>query len=65
MIIDILFAAMALFFVVSLARPTPLSVIVNFGASMLGYGIVLLQMAVYRKKEAGYGEGTGSSREAG
>lgn len=45
-----LFIAMILFFIVSLFRPTPLPLIVNSGVSMLGYGVVLLQMAMYSKK---------------
>lgn len=58
-----LFAAMTLFLIVSLARPTPISVIVNFGTGMVGYGIVLLQMFIYRKEVKGE-QSTGSSREA-
>lgn len=45
------FAALTLFLIVSLSRPTPLPVIVNFGLSVIGYVVVLLQMAVYRNKE--------------
>lgn len=44
-----LFAAMTLFLIVSLFRPTPYSVIANFAMSMVGYGVVLLQMVIYRK----------------
>lgn len=58
-----LFAAMTLFLIVSLARPTPISVIVNFGMSMVGYGVVLLQMFIYRK-EGEVEQSTGSQREA-
>jgi len=45
-----LFTAMTLFFVVSLLEPTPLSVTANFGLSMLGYGLVLFQMMLYKKR---------------
>ncbi|MBI1888330.1 MAG: PQ-loop repeat-containing protein [Candidatus Spechtbacteria bacterium] len=48
-----LFIAMVLFLIVSLFRPTPLSLIVNSGVSMIGYGVVLFQMAMYQKRAGG------------
>lgn len=45
-----IFVGVSLFLIVSLARPTPLPTIVQFAAGSVLWGIILLQMAIYRKK---------------
>ena len=45
-----LFTGLLLFSVVSFAKPTPIPTIVQFTTGVVIWGIVLLQMAVYRKK---------------
>ena len=45
-----LFTGLFLFSIISFARPTPIPTIVQFTAGVVIWGIVLLQMALYRKK---------------
>lgn len=46
-----IFAGLSLFLIVSLAEPTPLPTMVQFAVGSAGWGIVLLQMAIYRKNK--------------
>ena len=44
-----IFAGLSLFFILSLLEPTPLPATVQFGLGVVGSGIVLFQMAIYKK----------------
>ena len=52
-----IFTGLSLFLIVSLAEPTPLPTIVQFAVGSAGWGIVLLQMAMYRKNKGGLSSG--------